>query len=194
MPAAMSAAEATNPDIVITASASELQVTLAGSEAATTFQIDKGDGELADYTLPAGETADFRIERAAGENPVKIYGVGETLEYFSIGAYNVTELTFNDCSKIKWLSCAHNALTSLDITGLPELLTLNCGYNDIQKLDISKSPKLEELNAEMNFNLGNINFSTCPALKSVNVRNASKINNVDVSKLPDLEYLGVEAT
>ena len=194
MPAAMSAAEATNPDIVIMTSASELQVTLAGSEAATTFQIDKGDGELADYTLPAGETADFRIERAAGENPVKIYGVGETLEYFSIGAYNVTELTFNDCSKIKWLSCAHNALTSLDITGLPELLTLNCGYNDIQKLDISKSPKLEELNAEMNFNLGNINFSTCPALKSVNVRNASKINNVDVSKLPDLEYLGVEAT
>lgn len=194
MPAAMSAAEATNPDIVITTSASELQVTLAGSEAATTFQIDKGDGELADYTLPAGETADFRIERAAGKNPVKIYGVGETLEYFSIGAYNVTELTFNDCSKIKWLSCAHNALTSLDITGLPELLTLNCGYNDIQKLDISKSPKLEELNAEMNFNLGNINFSTCPALKSVNVRNASKINNVDVSKLPDLEYLCVEST
>ena len=194
MPAAMSAAEATNPDIVITTSASELQVTLAGSEAATTFQIDKGDGELADYTLPAGETADFRIERADGENPVKIYGVGETLEYFSIGAYNVTELTFNDCSKIKWLSCAHNALKALDITGMPELLTLNCGYNDIQKLDISKSPKLEELNAEMNFNLGNINFSTCPALKSVNVRNASKINNVDVSKLPDLEYLCVEST
>lgn len=194
MPAAMSAAEATNPDIVITTSATELQVTLAGSEAATTFQIDKGDGELADYTLPSGETADFRIERASGDNPVKIYGVGETLEYFSIGAYNVTGLVFSGCDRIKWLSCAHNALTNLDITGMPELLQLNCGYNDIHKIDISQSPKLQELNAEMNFNLGNISFSTCPELKYVNVRNAAKINNVDVSKLPDLEYLCVEST
>lgn len=193
LPAAL-AAETAEPNVVMATASPTLKLLLAGSVEATTFNIDEGDGTLTQYTLPVDETLEITLSPKGADKPVKIYGVGERLEYLNVEAYELTELTFNDCPNMKWILCSHNNLTTLDITKMPELIALVASYNDLSKVDISKCPKLITLDLKMNANLGNINFSTCPELEYVDISNASKINNIDVSKLPNLTHLGCEGT
>lgn len=194
LPTSLSGLGADEPNIVMKTASPTLIFRLAGSVEATTFNVDAGDGKLVEYTLPADAAVDITVAPKGADKPVKVYGVGDRLEYFSAGAYGLTELTFNDCPNMKWILCSHNNLENVDITGMPGLDTFDGSYNNLSKVDITKCPRLRILNLKMNSNLENISFSPCPGLQYVDVSNASKINNVDVSMLPELYHLGCEFT
>lgn len=194
LPVTLTAQESAEPNIVMKSTAKSIFLRLAGSGEAIKFKVDAGDGKLIEYTLPTDETVDFTVKTVGADKPVKIYGVGNNIEFFYAGASELTELTFTDCPKMKWIQFVHNNIKEIDVTQMPELLALNAGYNQLSKVDISKCPKLQILNLAKNPDLENISFATCPDLEYVDVSSAQKINNIDVSMLPKLYYFGCEGT
>lgn len=196
LPLSMMAQETESPDISFKSAAKSLKFYVAAPKETpeTAFKVDFGDGELTEYKFSNGESVEISVTRTDASQPVKVYGVAEYLDYFSIDAYNMSELTFNNCSNLSYLLCAHNDLTALDLTQFPDLLYVDCSYNNISTLDITKCPKLQRLEAKMNSNLGNINFSNCPDLERIDVGYGTKINNVNVTMLAKLKYLGIGGT
>lgn len=194
LPVTLTAQETSDPNVVMKSTANSIYLRLAGSVEEIQFKVDAGDGILTEYTLPTDNTIDFSVTPKGADKTVKIYGVGDNLEFFYAGAAELYELTFTDCPKMKWLQFSHNNIENIDITQMPELLALNASYNNLTKVDITKCPKLEILNLQQNPNLEQMSFSPCPELGYVDVSFAKKFNNVDVSMLPKLYHLGCEST
>lgn len=194
LPTALIAQETSEPNVVMKSTANSIVLRMAGSVEEIKFKVDPGDGNLMEYTLPTDETVDFNVKPAGADKPVKIYGVGDNLEFFYAGPSELTELTFTDCPKMKWLQFIHNNIKEIDVTQMPELLALNASYNNLTKVDITKCPKLQILNLAQNVDLETMSFSPCPDLEYVDVSFAKKFNNVDVTMLPKLYHLGCEST
>lgn len=194
LPTALIAQETSVPNIVMKSTASSIYLRLAGSVEEIKFKVDAGDGKLTEHTLPTDETIDFSVKPVGADKPVMIYGVGDNIEFFYAGAAELTELTFTDCPKMKWIQFSHNNIDEIDITQMPELLALNASYNNLSKVDISKCPKLQILNLKQNANLENMSLATCPDLEYVDFDDNRKISNVDVSMLPKLYHLGCSWT
>lgn len=194
LPTALAAQETSVPNIVMKSKANSIYLRLAGSVEEIKFKVDAGDGKLTEYTLPTDETIDFTVKPVGADKPVKIYDVGDNIEFFYAGASELTELTFTDCPKMKWIQFSHNNIDEIDITQMPELLALNASYNNLTRVDISKCPKLQILNLKQNANLENMSLATCPDLEYVDFDDNRKISNVDVSMLPKLYHLGCSWT
>lgn len=99
-----------------------------------------------------------------------------------------------DLSGIKYLTalqsftCRHNALTTLDVSALPELKILYCSENALTSLNISQNAKLRELDANNNA-LTTIDLSGNPKLGLADLSD-NKLTTLDISYNPNLGFIG----
>lgn len=102
------------------------------------------------------------------------------LEEFNCTYNLATELNLSKNTRLKYLVCWENRLTSLDLSGNPELLELNCGDNKITKLNVTQNKLLKHLYAEYN-KLEKLDVSKNLNLEILNIVN-NKITDLDLTQ------------
>lgn len=85
------------------------------------------------------------------------------------------------------LSCINNALTSLDVSALPNLTSLNCYGNQLVTLKIGNKANFVTLNCKDN-ELSSLNLSGTTSLQTLTCSN-NQLVSLDVSMLPSLKTL-----
>ena len=98
---------------------------------------------------------------------------------------NITEIDVNSkditslavvkyFTALKKLSCSHNKLTELDVSGCTALETLDCSYNKLTDLEVSGCTALETLDCSNN-QLAALDISGCPNLSTFEHDNNLKV-------------------
>ncbi len=67
------------------------------------------------------------------------------LQYLDCWGNQLTSLDVSKCTQLKELYCWDNELTSLDVSGCKQLKELDCSENELTSLDVSKNTQLKEL-------------------------------------------------
>lgn len=86
-------------------------------------------------------------------------------------------------------ACGNCALTSLDVSGLPNLTVLGFVQNAVTSIDLSNNPLLEELSCRDN-QLTALNTSSNPLLEYVSAFN-NQITSLDFSANPVLNHIDI---
>ena len=75
----------------------------------------------------------------------------DTVTELQVGYYGISDLTgIEDFTALTYLNCAHNNLTSLNISNNTALDTLLCQINQLTSLDISQNTDLTDLHCNNN--------------------------------------------
>ena len=90
-------------------------------------------------------------------------------------------------TKLTFLWCNDNYLTSLNLDNQTQLQTLNCNGNRLSSLDVSNNPQLSSLSCDNN-QLSNVNLQGCTALKQFYC-NANELTSLDISTNRELQSL-----
>ncbi len=91
--------------------------------------------------------------------------------------------------ELKYLYCANNYLTELDVTKNTKLVCLQCESNNIRTLNVTKNTQLKTL--YMSFNrIAGINLTKNTKLEYFGA-NQNYISTLDLSKNKELKYLNV---
>lgn len=72
-----------------------------------------------------------------------------------------------DCSKLVFIDCSNNDISSITIDGCPELATLNCSDNQLSSLDVSNNQNLSTLDCTGNENLSEVIVSEDQTIENV---------------------------
>ncbi|MDE6582335.1 MAG: hypothetical protein K2K47_07400, partial [Duncaniella sp.] len=75
------------------------------------------------------------------------------------GQYAMTSLDVSCLPNLQRLFCPGNAFTSLDVSGCPKLTDLSCSHNYLTEISLDANPDLINLNVAMNL----MTFATLPA-------------------------------
>lgn len=177
------------------------------------IKVDFGGGTVKDYEIGKKDT--IQIEGEVSEGSVKVYGSRTLIRFLYCPLASLTGLNVSNCenlevlncngnglsvldltknSKLYYLDCGRNVLTELDVTNNPALYYIDCQSNDLATLDISKNEGLIWLNAQLNFKLGNIDFSKNKEIRDIIVYGASNMTTIDVSNNQYLLNLDVSQT
>lgn len=135
-------------------------VDLTGIEAFTEMtDLDASFNSVSDLTLD-GFSSLISLYCNYNSVPLVVNVTNNTnLVDLSITHSNVTSLELTGNSSLTMLDCSYNNLTVLDIATLP-IVMLTCGNNDFTNLDFSENTDLDL-----------VNFSNCPDLQYVNLKN-----------------------
>lgn len=177
------------------------------------IKVDFGGGTVKDYEIGKKDT--IQIEGEVSDGSVKVYGSRTLIRFLYCPTASITNLNVSNCenlevlncmgnglsmldltknSKLYYLDCGRNVLTELDVTNNPALYYIDCQGNDLSTLDISKNEGLIWLNAQLNFKLGNIDFSKNKEIRDIIVYGASNMTTIDVSNNQYLLNLDVSQT
>ena len=177
------------------------------------IKVDFGGGTVKDYEIGKKDT--IQIEGEVSDGSVKVYGSRTLIRFLYCPLASLTGLNVSNCenlevlncngnglsvldltknSKLYYLDCGRNVLTELDVTNNPALYYIDCQSNDLATLDISKNEGLIWLNAQLNFKLGNIDFSKNKEIRDIIVYGASNMTTIDVSNNQYLLNLDVSQT
>ena len=91
-------------------------------------------------------------------------------------------------TKLKYLECHTNELTSLDLSKNTALIQLRCGANNLSSLDFSNSTELQEVECGNNPNLTSLNVSNNTKLRWLDCYSCD-IQSLDLSKNTELRRL-----
>lgn len=177
------------------------------------IKVDFGGGTMKDYEIGKKDT--ILIDGEVSDGSVKVYGSRTLIRFLYCPTASITNLNVSNCenlevlncmgnglsmldltknSKLYYLDCGRNVLTELDVTNNPALYYIDCLGNDLSTLDISKNEGLIWLNAQLNFKLGNIDFSKNKEIRDIIVYGASNMTTIDVSNNQYLLNLDVSQT
>lgn len=177
------------------------------------IKVDFGGGTVKDYEIGKKDT--ILIDGEVSDGSVKVYGSRTLIRFLYCPLASLTGLNVSNCenlevlncngnglsvldltknSKLYYLDCGRNVLTELDVTNNPALYYIDCQSNDLATLDISKNEGLIWLNAQLNFKLGNIDFSKNKEIRDIIVYGASNMTTIDVSNNQYLLNLDVSQT
>lgn len=90
-------------------------------------------------------------------------------------------------TKLEWLNCCDNQLTSLDLSWNPELTYLDCDRNFLVSLNLTQNAKLETLLCFEN-QLSNLDLSGNPELIWLNCE-SNQLSDLNLSQNPKLKEL-----
>ena len=111
-----------------------------------------------------------------------------SVEFLDLTDKSIASLEgINDFVNLKYLYCANNALTSLNVSGLTNLWELVANNNSISSLDVSSSLDLYYLDCERN-QLSSLDITGLTRLQTLIVW-VNQLTSLDVSNNPDLTYL-----
>lgn len=137
------------------------------------------------YLLNTTEASQLREIRVAGTGLYTVdFTANKHLETIVVDNNNLSELILGGSSSttlkpsLKYVSAAHNLLTSTDITDLNAIEYLDLSYNQLTTFAPYAGEKLKTLNVSNN-ELTAINLSTCYVLETVNMES----NNIVAFKI-----------
>jgi hypothetical protein len=115
----------------------------------------------------------------------------EAVKKLIIYKKSITDLTGIEAfTKLTYLACDTNSLTSLDLHANVLLDTLLCNGSKIASLDISMLPNLTKLNCSSN-KITTFNCSSNTALKWFDIGGNTGLVSIDLTQNVNLEYLDV---
>jgi Leucine-rich repeat (LRR) protein len=98
----------------------------------------------------------------------------------------MTSLNISNLPQLQYLNCRENGLTSLNLSNLPHLTALTCAQNALTTLNLNGFPELNSLNCEVN-QLTSLTL-TNPALMAINCNN-NHLTSLQISTLGNLNSL-----
>lgn len=101
------------------------------------------------------------------------------LEYLDCSYNRLTSLDISNNIALEELRCDDNELTSLDVSSNTAMIELSCGYNQLTSLDLSKNTALERLYCYGN-QLKSLDVSSNMALESLYC-SSNQLTSLDVS-------------
>ena len=159
-----------------------LSLQIAAAKAGTKVQIDWGDGQLSDYTIPKANepfTVSQKVDLGA---KIKLYG---PVTLVDATASKIVAVAFEDAATIETLRLTRNKIEQIDLSRLPNLKELQITDNKLAELSLSATPKLEELYCGYN-KLTQLAVERTPLLSVLNC-NDNQISTLALASLPKLE-------
>lgn len=150
------------------------------------------NGAGADGTLSAEELAAVTKLDLSGQNIADLTGIEHftALESLNVSNNRLTKLDVRANTRLRYLYCATNFLTSLDVTRCAELIDLNCERNQLTTLDLSGNPKLQQLYCRHNF-LSALDVSHNLELVFIETFD-NQLTQFDASMLKKLRFLHID--
>lgn len=150
------------------------------------------DGAGRDGVFSQAELAAVTELDVSGRQIADLTGVEHFFALETLNANNnrLTALDVSANTRLKYLYCATNALTSLEIRGCGELVDLNCERNRLTALDLSGNPKLERLYCRHNA-LETLDVSGNPELAFIETFD-NRLLEFDGSMLKKLKFLHID--
>ena len=159
-----------------------LSLQIAAAKAETKVQVDWGDGQPRDYTIPkANEPFTVSSEVDLGAL-IKIYG---PVTLVDATASKIVGVAFEDAAIIETLRLSRNKIEQIDLSRLPNLKELQITDNKLSELSLSATPKLEELYCGYN-KFTRLAVERTPLLSVLNC-NDNQIASLALASLPKLE-------
>ena len=153
-----------------------------------------GDGSLSGGEISMATSIDVSqtasTQNKSGISSLKGIEVFTRLEYLYCSYNKLTSLDLSKNERLAWIHCDHNQLTSLSLSANKYVTYLNCSNNKLTSLDISANDRLIGLDCSVNsltsLNLKNKAYMTeCyvgqNALKSVDVSSSTLLDVLDIS-------------
>ena len=160
----------------------DLSLQIAAAKAETKVQVDWGDGQPKDYTIPkANEPFTVSSEVDLGAL-IKIYG---PVTLVDATASKIVGVAFEDAATIETLRLSRNKIEQIDLSRLPNLKELQVTDNKLSELSLSATPKLEELYCGYN-KFTRLAVERTPLLSVLNC-NDNQIASLALASLPKLE-------
>ena len=160
----------------------DLSLQIAAAKAGAKVQIDWGDGQLSDYTIPKTNepfTVSQKVDLGA---KIKLYGPVTLVD--ATGS-KIVGVAFEDAATIETLRLSRNKIEQIDLSRLPNLKELQITDNKLAELSLSATPKLEELYCGYN-KLTQLAVERTPLLSVLNC-NDNQISTLALASLPKLE-------
>lgn len=160
----------------------DLSLQIAAAKAGTKVQIDWGDGQLSNYTIPKTNepfTVSQKVDLGA---KIKLYGPVTLVD--ATGS-KIVGVAFEDAATIETLRLSRNKIEQIDLSRLPNLKELQITDNKLAELSLSATPKLEELYCGYN-KLTQLAVERTPLLSVLNC-NDNQISTLALASLPKLE-------
>ncbi|MBM6916387.1 InlB B-repeat-containing protein, partial [Gemmiger formicilis] len=150
------------------------------------------NGAGADGSLSAEELAAVTKLDLSGQNIADLTGIEHftALESLNVSNNRLTKLDVRANTRLRYLYCATNFLTSLDVTRCAELIDLNCERNQLTTLDLSGNPKLQQLYCRHNF-LSALDVSHNLELVFIETFD-NQLTQFDASMLKKLRFLHID--
>lgn len=159
-----------------------LSLQIAAAKAETKVQVDWGDGQPKDYTIPKANEA-FTVSSEVDLGAlIKIYGPVTLVD--ATGS-KIVGVAFEDAATIETLRLSRNKIEQIDLSRLPNLKELQITDNKLAELSLSATPKLEELYCGYN-KLTQLAVERTPRLSVLNC-NDNQISTLALASLPKLE-------
>lgn len=160
----------------------DMSLQIAAAKAETKVQVDWGDGQPKDYTIPtANEPFTVSSEVGLGAH-IKIYGPVTLVD--ATGS-KIVGVAFEDAATIETLRLSRNKIEQIDLSRLPNLKELQVSDNKLSELSLSATPKLEELYCGYN-KFTRLAVERTPLLSVLNC-NDNQIASLALASLPKLE-------
>ncbi len=169
------------------------------------IDIDCGSGtfeaqlEEANYDSSSDSSSGTFVScRVTEEGIVKIYADdAKWIDWFNASGCYIDWIKFNGTSEIFYLDLSHNALTSLDLSGMPNISALYLTDNPFSEtpLVVGKQPYLTIL--EINY-IGaldkSFNLSDYPEMLSFDAWAAGGLDKLDPTGCPNLQKISIDGT
>ena len=160
----------------------DLSFQIAAAKAETKIQIDWGDGQLSDYTIPKAKEP-FTVSQTVDLGAkIKLYGPVTLVD--ATGS-KIVAVAFEDAATIETLRLSRNKIEQIELSRLPNLKELQISDNKLAELSLSATPKLEELYCGYN-KLTQLPVEQTPLLSVLNC-NDNQITSLALASLPKLE-------
>lgn len=160
----------------------DLSLQIAAAKAETKVQVDWGDGQPRDYTIPKANEAFTVSSKVDLGALIKIYG---PVTLVDATASKIVGVAFEDAATIETLRLSRNKIEQIDLSRLPNLKELQITDNKLAELSLSTTPKLEELYCGYN-KLTQLAVERTPRLSVLNC-NDNQISTLALASLPKLE-------
>lgn len=160
----------------------DMSLQIAATKAETKVQVDWGDGQPKDYTIPKANEP-FTVSSEVGLGAlIKIYGPVTLVD--ATGS-KIVGVAFEDAATIETLRLSRNKIEQIDLSRLPNLKELQVSDNKLSELSLSATPKLEELYCGYN-KFTRLAVERTPLLSVLNC-NDNQIASLALASLPKLE-------
>ena len=153
------------------------------SGAATSIQVDWGDGTLATISPIAP-----RIKGKKAGEEIKIYG---ECEIFLAPEAHITSISINS-QKLGVLSLENNELTTLDHVNAPNLGILKIQNNKLTSFHYKELKSLSTVDLRRN-DLASINLTGLDNLKNLDVSYNARLSAIDGSAMPSLTSIKADS-
>ncbi len=136
----------------------------------------------------AEDSSGRRIKVDANNDGLIQVNEAQNISRLNLGSSNISSLQgISNFSKLTYLHCAYNKITSLDVSSLVYLTDLLCQQNELTSLNVTGLVNLTRLNCQIN-KLTSLNVKPLVNIKYLDCGTNQLLTTLDLKGLVNLEY------